>query len=494
MSSVARAIDPHVDRALTEAEAAFSAYAAAEPSQRAALLDAIAGEIMALGDDLLGTTDAETGLGQVRLTGERLRTVNQLRLFAEVVREGSWADARIETADPARKPPKPDMRRLLIPLGPVGVFSASNFPYAFSVAGGDTASALAAGNPVVVKAHPAHPRTSDMVAGAVRAAVERCGFPAGVFSLIHGGPDVGVALVQHPLTRAVGFTGSLHAGRILFDVACARPEPIPFYGEMGSLNPVFVLPGALAERGAAIGAALADSATMGVGQFCTKPGLIFALGGAGWEELTQALRERIAAKEAARMLYPDLAARFRQGADTLAATAGVTSLAQAPAGADAATGRPAAWLVGVDAFLRQPALREELFGPSTIVVRADSAGQLLEAAKALAGQLTATVHGNEADLAAARPLLALLQRKAGRLVFNGIPTGLDVNAATNHGGPYPATTDVRTTSVGTAAMLRFARPVTYQDAASSVLPAELRDINERGIWRLVNGRMTRDNV
>lgn len=487
-----------IDQAAAGAEAAFASYAAAEPAVRAKFLDDIAEEILALGDRLLATTDEETGLGLVRLTGERLRTMNQLRLFAEVVREGSWVDARIQTADPSTKPPRPDSRRMLIPLGPVAVFSASNFPYAFSVAGGDTASALAAGNPVVVKAHPAHPKTSELVAGAVRAAAKKNGLPEAVLSLVSGGPAPGVALVKHPLIRAVGFTGSLHAGRALFDVATSRPEPIPFYGELGSLNPVFVLPGALESRGAEIAAALGDSATMGVGQFCTKPGLIFALGGPAFDGFAQALAARIQTKESARMLYPALATRFRQGADALAKTAGVTRLAQG-AGDDTAAdadvkGRPAAWQVDLETFLQQPGLRDELFGPSTVLVRARNRDELVRAAEGLTGQLTSTVHGTDEDLAGAGALVGVLARKAGRLVFNGIPTGLDVSPATNHGGPYPATTDVRTTSVGTAAILRFARPVAYQDAAAVILPPELRNQNLRGIWRLVNSRMIKDDL
>jgi alpha-ketoglutaric semialdehyde dehydrogenase len=365
-----------VDEALVGAEEAFLEVRRAEPHARAGLLDAIADEIVAAGDDLLATADSETALGLPRLTSERGRTVHQLRLFATVVREGSWVDARIDTADAARTPPKPDVRRLLVPIGPVAVFAASNFPLAFSVAGGDTASALAAGNPVVVKAHPAHPQTSDRVAAAVRAAARRCGFPSGTFALVHGAsPEVGMALVKHPLTRAVGFTGSLQAGRALFDAAAGRAEPIPVFAEMGSTNPVFVLPDALEQRAAAIAKALADSASLGAGQFCTKPGLIFGVAAPGWDSLADAFAERIEGKASARMLYPELAARFAEGVEKLERTHGVARLGrprQPDLRAEHGPPRvsPVAWQVEVSHFLQNPSLHEELFGPSTILIRA----------------------------------------------------------------------------------------------------------------------------
>lgn len=487
--------DAIADAALRAAETAFEPFRRAPAETRAALLEEIAAQILALGDDLLAAADGETGLGLPRLTGERARTVGQLRRFAAVVREGSWVEARIDRRDPARTPPKPDVRRMLIPLGPTVVFAASNFPLAFSVAGGDTASALAAGCPVVLRAHPAHPATSARVAAAVAAAVAKCGLPAGVFTLVGGdGYEVGLALVRHPLARAVAFTGSLRGGRALFDAAAARPEPIPVYAEMGSTNPVFVLPGALAERGAALGEALADSATMGAGQFCTKPGLIFAVDGPGFADFGKALAARIGGKPSSRMLYPDIAARFREGLATVAGAPGVERLAEAAAPADAASGRPVAWQVSLADFLRAPALRDEVFGPSTILVRASSLEELVRAAAALEGQLTASVHATGADLAGAAPLLALLERKVGRLLFGGVPTGVEVSAAMNHGGPYPASTDARTTSVGTAAIQRFARPLCWQDAAASVLPPELADRNARAIWRLVDDVLTRDDV
>ena len=483
--------------ALLRAEEAFAAFRAAPAETRARLLEEIAEQIVALGDDLLAQADAETGLGLPRLQGERGRTVGQLRKFAAVVREGSWVDARIDRGDPARTPPKPDLRRLLVPIGPVVVFAASNFPLAFSVAGGDTASALAAGCPVVLRAHPAHPKTSARVGEAVAAAVARVGLPAGVFSLVAGdGHALGLECRARapPLACAVAFTGSLRGGRALFDAAAARPDPIPVYAEMGSTNPVFVLPGALAERGAALGAQLADSATVGTGQFCTKPGLLFAVDGPGFADFAEALAARFGAKASTRMLYPELAARYREGLATVARAPGVARLAEAPGAADDDRGRPVAWQVSVEDFLRAPALREEVFGPSTILVRARSVAELERAAAALEGQLTASVHGMPAELAGAGALLAILERKVGRLVFGGVPTGVEVSAAMNHGGPYPASTDARTTSVGTAAISRFARPLCYQDADPAVLPPELADRNARGLSRLVDDRLTRDDV
>jgi NADP-dependent aldehyde dehydrogenase len=483
------------DVVLRAADASFAAFRAAPAEARARLLEEIAEGILALGDDLLATADAETGLGLPRLTGERARTVNQLRLFASVVREGSWVDARIDQRDAKRTPPKPDLRRMLVPIGPVVVFAASNFPLAFSVAGGDTASALAAGCPVILRAHPAHLETSSRVGAAVEAAVARCGLPAGVFSLVvGGGHDIGLALVRHPLAQAVAFTGSLRGGRALFDAAAARKEPIPVYAEMGSTNPVFVLPGALAERGAALGAALADSATVGTGQFCTKPGLIFAVEGPGLPDFTAALAARVNEKAPTRMLYADIAARFRDGVGAVARVPGVERLAEAPPSDDAAFGRPVAWQISAEDFLRAPALRDEVFGPSTIVVRARDLADLARVAATVEGQLTASVHATPDELPAAAPLLAILERKVGRLVFGGVPTGVEVSPAMNHGGPYPATTDARTTSVGTAAIHRFARPLCFQDAPEAVLPPELRDRNERGVWRLVDNRLTRDDV
>jgi alpha-ketoglutaric semialdehyde dehydrogenase len=484
----------HVDRALEAAESASHDYRCAPAAQRAAFLDRIAEEIEHLGD-LVDVAHLETALPPERLAGERARTTGQLRMFANLVREGSWVDARIDRAVPDRTPlPKPDVRRMLIPIGPVAVFGASNFPLAFSVAGGDTASALAAGCPVIVKAHPAHPATSELAARAIIKAGMAAGMPPGVFSLIQSTRnDVATALVQHPRTRAVGFTGSLRAGRALFDAAARRPDPIPVYAEMGSVNPVFLLPGALHERAETIADGLAASVTLGVGQFCTNPGLVVAVGGTSFDTFLRRLEARILAAPPGTMLYPALCRSFESGVGRFAAVDGV-SMVRATIGGAAQGDRalPALFESSAQTFIRHRELGEEVFGPSTVVVRCASGDEMKGVARRLDGQLTATIHGTPADLAEHAWLMSILEDKAGRLIVNGYPTGVEVCGSMQHGGPYPATTDSRTTSVGTAAILRFARPVAYQNFPQSSLPLELRDANPRGIWRLVDGATTKD--
>ncbi len=485
-----------VDRAVRSAEAAFDAYAALPPARRAAFLRAIGEEIVALGDELLARAHAETALPLPRLTGERGRTVAQLGMFADLLEEGSWVEARIDRALPERTPaPRPDLRRMLVPLGPVAIFGASNFPLAFSVAGGDTASALAAGCTVVVKAHPAHPGTSDLVGGAITKAAERTGMPAGVFGLVQGAStEVGLALVNHPLVKAVGFTGSLRGGRALFDAASRRPEPIPVYAEMGSSNPVFVLPGALAERGEAIAKGLASSVTVGVGQFCTNPGLTVVESGAAAQSFEQAAARLLGEAPPGTMVHAGIKTAYDQGLAARTAVSGVTVAATATALAPAAKAQATATLLVADAatYTASAVLREELYGPATVLVRCRDREDVLAFARGLEGHLTATVHGTEADLATYRDLLAILRRKVGRIVVNGFPTGVEVCHAMHHGGPYPATTDARSTSVGSAAIARFARPVCFQDVPESLLPDELQARNPRGIWRLVDGRLGKD--
>lgn len=485
-----------IDAAAEAAREAFEVYSKSSVADRAAFLERIAEELVGLGDDLIRRAMAETALPEARLTGERGRTVGQLKMFAELLREGSWVEARIDRALPDRKPvPKPDLRRMLVPLGPVAVFGASNFPLAFSVAGGDTASALAAGCPVVVKAHPAHPGTSEMAAHAIATAAQATGMPAGVFSMVHGtGPESGMQLVQHPAIKAVGFTGSLRAGRAIFDAAAARPEPIPVYAEMGSTNPVFLLPGALAARGAQIAEQFVASVTMGVGQFCTNPGLAFGLKDAALQQFTEAAAQSARASAAGTMLYDLVCSRWYDGVKHLRRLRGVQVLGEASG--DSGKGQAGALIFATDAqtFDGEPALHEEVFGPSSVVVSCDSREQMLQAARRLPGQLTATVHGTEEDLNANRDLLEVLQQKAGRLVINGFPTGVEVCASMQHGGPYPATTDSRTTSVGTDAIKRCARPVAFQGFPDGLLPAELQNKNARGIWRLVDNQFTKDDV
>ncbi len=487
-----------VDAAMERAAAAFAIYRQTSPEQRAEFLEKIAEEIMVVGDDLINRAHAETGLPLARLTSERGRTVNQLKLFAEVAREGSWVDARIDPALPDRQPiPRPDLRRMLVPIGPVVVFGSSNFPLAFSVAGGDTASALATGNPVVVKAHRGHPGTSELVASAIVRAADTCGMPAGVFSMLHGeGAKMGVALVKHPHARAVGFTGSRSGGRALFDAAAARPEPIPVFAEMSSLNPVFVLPGALRERGAQIAEGLKASFTLGVGQFCTKPGLVFGLSGESLVQFQQTLARLVETSPPATMLHAGICESYHTGLKQSKAVEGVSLLAQTQQDADPKQthGEPVVLRTDVKNFLKQPRLAEEVFGPFTLVVAGQSLDELEEVARRLEGQLTATLHANAEDLKDAGRLVAILREKAGRLIVNGFPTGVEVSHAMQHGGPFPATTDARFTSVGTAALLRFVRPVCYQSFPEALLPEELRNQNSRGIWRMVNGQLSKADV
>ncbi len=487
-----------VDTTLARAEETFPAFRALPAEERAAFLESVADEILGLGEALIERAHRETGLPVPRLESERGRTVNQLRLFACTVREGSWLDARIDTAQPDRKPlPQPDIRRMLIPIGPVIVFGASNFPLAFSVAGGDTASALAAGNPVVVKAHEAHPGTSELVAEAINRAVRAYDLPAGIFSMLHGpGPTIGMALVRHPAVKAVGFTGSRQAGRALFDAAAARPEPIPVFAEMSSVNPLFILPGALRERSEGIAQGLAQSVTLGVGQFCTKPGLVFGIEDDAWNAFTRSLAANAAAVAPATMLHPKIQRGFQEGRDKMAQLSGVEVLARAEAAPDARQTQGDVTLVETDAanFLAHPELAEEVFGPFAVLIAGRTLQELEEIARGLEGQLTATIHGTPEDLQAAQNLLAILESKVGRLIFNGFPTGVEVCPAMHHGGPYPATTDVRFTSVGTAAIQRFARPICYQNFPDAALPEPLRNANPRGIWRLVNNEWTRRSI
>ncbi len=487
-----------VGRALDLAAEAFVDYRTRPAAERATFLETIATEIEALGDALLQRVVAETGLPLGRVTGERGRTCGQLRLFATLVREGSWVDARIDPAMPDRQPlPRADIRRMLLPLGPVVVFGSSNFPLAFSAAGGDTASALAAGCPVVVKAHRAHPGTAELVAGAINRAAATCGLPAGVFSLIHGGGStVGIEMVKHPATTAVGFTGSHTAGRALFDAAAARPHPIPVFAEMSSLNPVFLFPGAIAERSAAIAQGLVGSFTLGVGQFCTKPGLVFALRGAATDGFLANFADLVRAAPCGTMLTAGIRDAFLDNKGKVAAVDGVEAFAAGTAAVDQnrTEAQPAVARTTAAHFLRHPELATEAFGPFTLVVIGENAAELTACAEALEGQLTATVHATLAEADAARRLLGVLERKAGRVLVNGFPTGVEVCPAMNHGGPYPATSDVRYTSVGTGAILRFARPVCYQGLADAWLPAALQNANPLKLMRLVNGQLTRDSL
>lgn len=479
-----------VNDAALAAQAAFERHRTWPAAGRAAFLERIATEIESLGDELLQVCHAESALPLARLTGERARTCGQLRLFAQLVKEGSWVDARIDTALPDRKPlPRPDLRRMLVPLGPVAVFGASNFPLAFSVAGGDTASAFAAGCPVVVKEHPAHPRTSRLVAGAIRKAADACGLAPGVFALVAGGAEESVALVRHPAICAVGFTGSERAGRALFDAAATRPRPIPVFSEMSSINPLVILPGAVAERSPALAEGLASSATLGVGQFCTKPGLALVVDGPQSDAFLAALETKFGAATGGKMLTAGIREKFE--AERKSA---LTALDRsAPHGAVTDEAKPSVAVTTAMTFLANPALAREVFGPFCLVVRG-SEPELLACLDTLDGQLTGTLQLAAADSEIAPRWIAKLQAIAGRVIVNGFPTGVEVSPAMHHGGPYPATTDARFTSVGTAAILRFARPVCFQNLPTALLPPELQDANVGGLLRLINGVATRDSI
>lgn len=483
-----------LEEAVQLAEQAYLTYANTSAEKRAQFLDAIADEILALGDELLERCHLETALPLGRLTGERGRTMGQLKLFAQVLREGSWVDARIDLAMPDRKPfPRSDIRHMMRPLGPVAVFGASNFPLAFSVAGGDTASALAAGCTVVVKGHPAHPGTSELVASAIVTAAEKTGMPEGVFSLVQGaGHQLGGDLVQHPLITAVGFTGSFRGGKALFDLANQRPVPIPVYAEMGSTNPVFILPGALAEN-VDLAQGLASSLTLGVGQFCTNPGLVLMEKGEASKSFVDRLKAAVESIEAGTMLTAGIKAAFEKGIGSLV-NKGVGKVAAGPAAATANAVQAQVFQTNYSALKSSPQLAEEVFGPSSVLVEADAKEEILAAARDLEGHLTATVHANTQDLQDYKELFAILERKVGRIIINGFPTGVEVCNAMVHGGPYPATTAPGTTSVGTNAIARFARPVCYQDFPQSLLPDDLKDDNPNAIWRLVNGAWTNEAI
>ncbi|MDH0300492.1 MULTISPECIES: aldehyde dehydrogenase (NADP(+)) [unclassified Pseudomonas] len=482
-----------VTQACALAWAAFDAYRETTLEQRARFLETIAEQIEAVGDALIERACAETGLPKARIQGERGRTCAQLRTFARVVRAGEWLDVRVDNALPERQPlPRPDLRQRQVALGPVAVFGASNFPLAFSVAGGDTASALAAGCPVVVKAHGAHPGTSELVGQAVARAAKLCELPDGVFSLLYGaGREIGIALVSDSRIKAVGFTGSRSAGIALCQAAQARPEPIPVYAEMSSINPVFLFEAALQARAEDLAQGFAASLTQGAGQFCTNPGLVIARQGAALERFIVAAAEHVGQAVAQTMLTPGIASAYASG---------VAALSDNHNARQAARGQPRQgpnqcqaqlFVTSAQAFLADPALQAEVFGAASLVVACDSDEEIHQVAEHLEGQLTATLHLNDADLAKARELLPTLERKAGRILVNGWPTGVEVCDAMVHGGPFPATSDARGTSVGTAAILRFLRPVCYQDCPDALLPSALRHGNPLGLRRLLDGQRER---
>ncbi len=460
----------HVDRAVEAAEEAFAQFGWSSRGDRAALLRRMADEIDARGDAITEIGSQETGLPEMRLIGERGRTVGQLRLFAEHIEKGGYLDQRHDPALPDRTPlPRPDLRMIQRPIGPVAVFGASNFPLAFSVAGGDTAAALAAGCPVVVKGHSAHPGTGEIVAQAMDAAIKSTGVHPGVFSLVQGGKrDVGTRLVQHPLIRAVGFTGSLGGGRALFDLCAGRDEPIPFFGELGSVNPMFLLPEAAKARGAQIGTEWAASLTMGAGQFCTNPGIAVIVDGTDADAFQTAAKQALEQVAEQTMLTDSIADAYRDGVTRVVKSTGITQVMGTACAARNAA--PSLFAVSGDDWLANTKLHEEVFGPLGIIVRVRDLGQMFGIARTLEGQLTCTIHMDDGDTQAAQSLMPLIERKAGRLLANGFPTGVEVCDSMVHGGPYPASTNFGATSVGTLSIRRFLRPVCYQNIPDSLLP------------------------
>lgn len=485
----------HVEQACALAWAALDSYRETTLDARSEFLEAIAHEIEALGDELIDRAAAETGLPRARLLGERGRTCQQLRLFARTVRNGEWLDVRVDTAQPQRQPlPRSDLRQRQVPLGPVAVFGASNFPLAFSVAGGDTASALAAGCPVIVKAHSAHPGTSELIGHALARAVKACGLPPGVFSLLYGsGREVGIALVTDPRIKAVGFTGSRSGGLALVQAAQARPEPIPVYAEMSSINPVLPFPAALHNRAQALAEGFVASLTLGAGQFCTNPGLVIARKGSALDSFIAAAAERLRHSPAQTMLTPGIFNAYE---------AGVTALLENPRAQLCAEGQMSTgpnqcqarlFTTQASDFLADHSLQAEVFGAASLIVQCSDDDEILQVIERLEGQLTASLHLDDEDLEQARALLPTLERKAGRLLVNGWPTGVEVCEAMVHGGPFPATSDARTTSVGTAAIHRFLRPVCYQDFPDSLLPGALKQANPLRLRRLLDGQREAHN-
>jgi alpha-ketoglutaric semialdehyde dehydrogenase len=486
-----------LETALSKAGSAFPIFSKLNADERAGFLDAIADEIIALGDVVVERAQLESGLPLPRLNGERDRTVNQLRMFANILREGSWIEAVIDTAQPDRKPlPRADIRKMQVALGPVAVFAASNFPFAFSTAGGDTASALAAGCPVIVKAHSAHLGANELMATAIQKAAKKTGMPDGVFSsLIGEGSSLGQKLAQHPAVKAIGFTGSFKAGMSLFRTAANdRTAPIPVYAEMSSINPVILLPGKIKADPPALAKQLAGSITLGVGQFCTNPGLLFLVNDENSAYLINELKTALAAVPAATMLNRTICASYYRDKQKISAIPGVTVLMENKNSPEEFKGSAALLQVSATDFINQPTLQEEVFGPASLVVLCNSHAEMLSALQKLHGQLTGSIYGEKEDFSTFADCISELSQHVGRIIYNNVPTGVEVCHAMIHGGPFPATTDSRATSVGGDAIKRFLRPVCFQDAPAEYLPAGLQNSNPLGIMRKLNGEYTRDAI
>jgi len=479
-----------IDEVMQQAWTAFHIYRKMSLKQRADFMRAIAGELEACSDELIQTAMRETNLAEARLRNEKGRTIFQLRSYADACEKGEWLEPRIDTAIPDKNPPKPDLRKMLVPLGPVVVFGSSNFPFAYSTAGGDTACAIAAGCPVIIKAHPAHSETSEIVAGAILKAADKCNMPQGIFAHVHGVSfEVGKALVMHPHTKAVGFTGSFIGGKQLFDWANQRKEPIPVFSEMGSINPVFLLPGKLQTAGLDIAKMYAGSITLGVGQFCTNPGLIIAIENMYLDIFVAALKEEIKKASPGEMLHPGIFKNYVENRGNALAQEGVEMVAVSDTEPIINQGAPTIASATAEAFLSNPILHKEVFGPYSLVIRCKDMNEMVEVARHLEGQLTATLMAEENELKNNDELIEAVKNICGRFILNGVPTGVEVCLSMHHGGPFPATTDSRFTSVGADGIKRFARPICFQNWPNALLPDELKDENPLRIWRTVNNEL-----
>ncbi|WP_353778059.1 aldehyde dehydrogenase family protein [Winogradskyella sp. 3972H.M.0a.05] len=490
------ASEDEINKAVALASEAFKTFRTVSGKRKAEFLNAIADEILALDDELIQVYCSETGLPEGRAKGERGRTVFQLRSFAELVAEGSWVEASIDTAVPDRTPaPKPDLRKMNIPLGPVVVFGASNFPLAYSTAGGDTAAALAAGCPVIVKSHPMHAGTGELVASAIIKAAEQTGMPNGVFSNLNSsGIEVGVQLVEHPDVKAVGFTGSIRGGRALLDLAARREEPIPVFAEMGSINPVVILPEALKTRGEALAKTYAGSITLGTGQFCTNPGLILGIKGEALQHFIQHLGKEIIQLEPSVMLHPNIIGAYEQNKQKAVSQSNVDVVVDYADTVQTNFARQVITAVEGNTFLNNPTLHQEVFGPFSMVVQCEDITQLEAVIAQLEGQLTGTLIAEASEANQYPSLIETLQNRVGRLIYNGVPTGVEVCPSMVHGGPYPASTDSRFTAVGINSIKRWVRPFSYQDWPNDLLPDELKNGNPLGISRLINGEYSTQNL
>jgi len=484
-----------IDVVMQKSWKAFHQYRQLSLKHRADFMRSIATEIEALGDELLSISSSETNLPEMRLRNERARTIFQLRNYADACERGEWLEARIDTGIPDKTPPKPDLRKMLIPMGPVVVFGASNFPFAYSTAGGDTACAFAAGCPVIVKAHPAHAETSEWVARAIFSAAEKCNMPAGIFAHVHGaGFEVGKALVTHTHTKAVGFTGSYGGGKALFDWANQRKEPIPVFAEMGSINPVFLMPEKLEQSAEDIAKLYAGSITLGTGQFCTNPGLIIGVQGTALDRFIHVLGNEIKHIAPGTMLHPGIAKAYTEKRATAISQSGVDTIAVSETEPKNNQGVPTIASATGQAFLNNPVLHQEIFGPYSIVIKCKDMQEMIEVTKHTEGQLTSTLMATETDIRNNQELAEAVKNICGRFILNGVPTGVEVCLSMQHGGPFPATTDSRYTSVGADGIKRFARPLSFQGWPDSLLPEELKNENPLKIWRTVNDRLTKDSI